>query len=91
MRLLAAIALLVAAGVLIGGAHAAAHPHDLRGLYDAACPLAALGVVERQGAALVATTWAPIAVLATRVVASPVGVPAQAAAADVRLRAPPIH
>jgi hypothetical protein len=89
VRLFAAVVLVVVAGALFGGAHATAHRHDGPGFYDAACPLAALGAIDRNSGDVPLTASTPIAMAISLVAIAPVGCPALTPAADARLRAPP--
>jgi hypothetical protein len=89
VRLFAAVVLVIVVGVLFGGAHATAHRHDGPGFYDASCPLAALGAVDRNGGGVPLTASTPLAMAISLVAIALVGGPVLTPAADARLRAPP--
>jgi hypothetical protein len=89
MRLTAALALVIIVGALLGGAHATGHRHDGPGFYDASCPLAALGAIDRTGGAVDPPASTPIAMAISVVVVALFGWPALTPVADARLRAPP--
>jgi hypothetical protein len=84
--------LLVVAGALVGGAAAARHHHDGLGLYDDRCPLEALATLDRTASGIVAVATATPVEVATALVVpllvARLGLPA---AADARLRAPPVR
>ena len=86
---IAAVALVVVVGALLGSVDVAAHRHEGPGLYDASCPLAALAAVDRASSIVVCA--ASTLIVATSVlVAPPRSVAAiLAPAAGVRFRAPP--
>jgi hypothetical protein len=84
--------LLVVAGALVGGAAAARHHHDGPGVYDDRCPLEALATVDRTASGIVAVVTAtPVEVATALVVPLLVARLALPAAADARLRAPPVR
>jgi hypothetical protein len=90
-RLLAAVALVVIAGALVGGAHASRHRHDSPGLYDVSCPLAEPGIAERSGTVPAIAMWTPLAPATALVAGSLAGDTILTPAADAQLRAPPIR
>jgi hypothetical protein len=91
-RLLTLTVLLVVAGALVGSAASARHHHDGPGLYLDRCPLEALATVDRISSGLVAVVTATPVEVATALVVpllvARLGLPA---AADCRLRAPPVR
>jgi hypothetical protein len=92
LRFLALAVLVAVAGVLVAGVAVARHHHDGPGLYDDRCPIEALATVERTSSGVVsAVTATPVegaTTLVVPVLVARLGLPA---AADARLRAPPVR